>query len=438
MNRGISKDYLTDYQARETELWEKFLRDIRGGNLDENTQYPPLSRFPKINRPFSQVYPYKSSIYYVLPFYGTTIINLMATSKEIFEVHHGFNPREIDKIIDFSKETGKIHFVLVHEPTEYSHLDFLEKLFEELKPPFASAIPEELVVDSRVYKKYKKEFHTIALLGFYQECWRKPSVKHFPDVHHSMDEGLSELDLMASSYAMAKSLGYEELTNRIDDMLLERNYEAAAQLLTTAMAFVNQPQLDTFKAPMSWSGNAISFMLRGIRSATDGAYEPDVEMPFEIGKFLLQPGKLTFMTGESLEACKNIIDTYAQSDLYKVMKNLEAGIRDNNLSFTKANLHDFKTILDNLWKDADSISLWRDRIKVGVVGIPIALGVIGDIASGFQSNVGLLAGLGFGVIGGLIDIRKAVISEKLAKWRQKNYMVGIFDFKQKYLRQRAD
>lgn len=179
-------------------------------------------------------------------------------------------------------------------------------------------------------------------------------------------------------------------------------------------------------------------MLRGIRSATDGAYEPDVEMPFEIGKFLLQPGKLTFMTGESLEACKNIIDTYAQSDLYKIMKNLEAGIRDNNLSITKANLHDFDTILDNLWKDADSIGLWRDRIKVGVVGIPIALGVIGDIASGFQSNVGLLAGLGFGVIGGLIDIRKAVISEKLAKWRQKNYMVGIFDFKQKYVRQRTD
>lgn len=435
MNRGISKDYLTDYQARETELWEKFVRDIRDGNFDENAQYPPLSRFPKINRPFSQVYPYKSSIYYVLPFYGTTIINLIATSKDIFEVHHGFNPREIDKIIDFSKETGKIHFVLVDEPTEYSHLDFLEKLFEELKPPFASAIPKELVVDSGVYEKYKTEFHTIALLGFYQECWRKPSVKHFPDVHHSMDEGFSELDLMASSYAMAKSLGYDELTNRIDDMLLERNYEAAAQLLTIAMAFVNEPKLDTFKASMSWSGNAISFMLRGIRSATDGAYEPDIEMPFEIGKFLLQPGKLTFMTGESLEACKNIIGTYAQSDLYKIMKNLEAGIQDNNLDVTKANVHDLETVLDNLWKEADAIGLRRDRMKVG---IPIALGVMGELASGFQSNLGLLAGLGFVTIDRLIDTRKAVISEKLAKWRQKNYMVGIFDFKQKYVRQRTD
>lgn len=437
MNRGISKDYLTDYQARETELWEKFLRDIRGGNFDENTQYPPLSRFPKINRPFSQVYPYKSSIYYVLPFYGTTIVNLNATSKEIFRVHHGFDPCDIDKIIDFSKETGKIHFVLADDPTEYSHLDFLEKLFEELTPPFAPTIPEELVVDSEIYKKHKTEFHTIALLGFYQECWRRPSVKHFPDAHHSIDEGLSELDVMASSYAMTKSLGYDELTDRIDDLLFERNYEAAAQLLAIAMAFVNQPRLDTFKAPMSWSGNAISFMLRGIRSASNVAYEPDVEMPFEIGKFLLQPGKLTFMTGESLEACKRIIDTYSQSDLYKIMKNLEAGIRDNNLDITKANMHDFETILDNLWRDADSIVRRRDRIKVGMVGIPIALGIIGELASGFQNHVGLLAGL-VGSAGPLIDAKKVLISGKLAKWRQKNYIVGVFDFKQKYIRKRTN
>lgn len=434
MNRGISKDYLIDYQARETELWEKFLKDIRSGNFAENTQYPPLRRFPKINRPFSQVYPYKSSMYYVLPFYGTTIINLMATSKEIFEVHHGFNPHEIDKIIDFSKETGKIHFILVDEPIEYSHLDFLEKLFEELKPPFASAIPEELLVDPKVYKKYKTDFHTISSLGFYQEHLRKPSIKHFPDACRSYDESLSELDLMASSYAMAKSLGYDELTNLIDDMQLERNYEAAAQLLTIAMAFINQPKLDTFKAPMSWSGNAISFMLRGIRSATDGAYEPDVEMPFEIGRFLLQPGKLTFMTGQSIEACKSIIDTYSQSDLYKVMKNLETGIRDNNIDVTMANRDELERILDNLWKDADSIRRKKDILSNG---IPFALGLIGELASGFKGQ-GILAGLGFKAIDRIISGQKDGISERLAKWRQKNYMVGIFDFKQKYVRQRAD
>ncbi len=121
---------------------------------------------------------------------------------------------------------------------------------------------------------------------------------------------------------------------------MERNYEAAAQLLTIAMAFVNQPRFDALKAPVSWSGGALNFMLKGIRSVTDESYEPSVEMPFEIGKFLLQPDKLTFMTGESLEACKNIIDKYSQSDLYKLMKNLDEGIKDNDLGSAETNLRD--------------------------------------------------------------------------------------------------
>jgi hypothetical protein len=432
MGKRISKEFLTDYEARESELCKKFLKDFRNGCFDEIPQYPPLSRFPKINRPFSQVFPYKSSIYYVLPFYGTTIVNLIPCSKEIFKVHHGFDSCDIDKIIDFSKETGKLHFVLIDEPSEYSHLVFLEKLFEELKPPLLPSIPEELVVDPKVYKEAEIEFHTIASLGFYQESLKKPSLKHFPDVAHSYDESLSELAVYSSGYAMAKSLGYNQLTDRIIDMLSERNYEAAAQLLTIAMSFINHPKLDTLKAPMSWSGAAISFMQRGIRSATDGAYEPNVEMPFEIGKFLLQPDKLTFMTGECLEACKSIIDKYAQSDLYNVMKNLEEGIRNSDLETAKTDLQDIETIIDNLWKDADVIGQRRDRLKYGLVGVPITLGVMGDIAAGFGSNLGLLAGFGFTVLGGLINSKKDKISERIAKWRQKNYMVGIFDFKQKY------
>jgi hypothetical protein len=88
--------------------------------------------------------------------------------------------------------------------------------------------------------------------------------------------------------------------------------------------------------------------------------------------------------------------------------------------------------LENLWKDADSI---RRRIKVSETMIPVSMGIIGSFAGhviGAGEGLGILAGLGgFAAVDRIIGTRRENISERLAKWGKKDYLIGIFDFKKK-------
>jgi hypothetical protein len=165
----------------------------------------------------------------------------------------------------------------------------------------------------------------------------------------------------------------------------------------------------------------------GIDSATNNRqeYETTLEMPFEIGRFLID--KLTCMPGD-FEACKDVIAYYQQSDLLKVLDNLDVAVKDSDTDALIMNQKELELVLDNIWSDADSI---RGRWKLTKVGVPILLAVVGELASQFKGK-GLLAGIGYSVVDRLINSRTEGISEKLAKWRRKNYMVGIFDFQKKY------
>lgn len=108
----LDNEYLEDYEKKEKDLYRKFFRDLAAGRIDEQTHYPPLSRFPKVNFPIARAHPEFSSVYPIIPFFGTTIIHIEPAPKSLFQERHGFKPDELNKLVDFAKDTGKVQFVL--------------------------------------------------------------------------------------------------------------------------------------------------------------------------------------------------------------------------------------------------------------------------------------------------------------------------------------
>lgn len=369
-NGSTDKEALTDYFEKERSLFETFLRHLADGRCDENTRYPPLSRFPRINHPIARAIPWRSSIYPIIPFYGTTIVPIYPCPKRDFETFNGFSPDDIDRIVDFIKDTGKLQFTLTERPSKYESIDFLDPLFDVLKPPVDFLIPYEYSVDRTAFKKFGQEFQTVAGFGFTRYI-----VDGFMRKGCPADLAYDIIVNNSKDYAFAKCLGYSDLTNLIDTMLME-DYISARKLLAITTWFISSEFLSPLRLITNYSKEILAWIHSGISYGSDAPeeYEPTVGIPFEIGRFLIR--KMTFMPGD-FEACKDIIGYYDQSDLHRLLTNLETGIKDGNVDAIAASRKELDTILDNLWQDANSI---RNRMKTTEVGIPFGLAVVGTLA----------------------------------------------------------
>lgn len=427
----MRKEWLIDYEKREDELFNRFLKDLKTEKIDENAQYPPLSRFRKINQPITTVnVAILSSVYSVIPFYGTSIVMIYPVSKTLFEDVHGLSPDDVCKLVDFAKSEGRIQFALGGRATKYEKLDFLDPIFE-LRPPRFSVLPETLFVDEKTFRKSFVEFQTIANLGYKTYSHQKSNELIQKGLLPTTAKDEYENDIR--SYSFAKCLGYYDLTDLIERMLLE-DYESAYRLLGIAEHFIFRETLSPFRRIHTYCGNFLSFLREGITKNSDveGEYEPTTEIPFEIGRFLIKNKKLTNASGD-FEACKQLCYHYSQGDLHKLLIDLQNGVQDRNIDAIASTREDLDAALENLWKDADSI---RRRIKVSEAIIPISMGIIGTFAGravGAGEGLGFLAGLGFHAVDRIIGARRENISERLAKWRKKDYLIGIFDFRKKKL-----
>ena len=119
------KEFLEDYEAREKEEGEKFDKRLDEGKLSEEDSFPPPERFIKSKHPFAlyssnigsfrhrvgSCSPIEGSVWGVIPFYGSTVVKLVATKDkrtfdEEYKAHIGFTSTQIEEIISFIKETG--------------------------------------------------------------------------------------------------------------------------------------------------------------------------------------------------------------------------------------------------------------------------------------------------------------------------------------------
>jgi hypothetical protein len=426
---AFRKEWLIDYEKKEMECFNRFLEDLRARKIDENAQYPPLSRFRKVSQPISKVnIAMLSNVYSVVPFYGTSIVAIYPIAKSLFEDVHGFSPDDVPGLVDFAKSEGRIQFALGGRPTRYENFEFLDPIFE-LKPPRFSVLPETLFMDEKTLKKSFIEFNTIADLGYKMySCQR---IDEFARKGFIGGAAAEEYKNEVRFYSLAKCLGYHDLTDLIERMLLE-DYGYADRLLGIAEHFIFREILNPFKSIPTYSGYFLSYLREAISeySGVRKEYEPTTEIPFEIGRFLIKNKKLTNACGD-LEACKQLCNHYRQGDLHKLMIDLQNGVRDRNIDAIGSARDELDACLENLWKDADGI---RRRIKASKAMIPVSMGIIGALAGrvvGAGEGLGFLAGLGFDTVDRIIGARGENISERLAKWRKKDYLIGIFDFKKK-------
>jgi len=123
-------------------------------------------------------------------------------------------------------------------------------------------------------------------------------------------------------------------------------------------------------------------------------------------------------------------DKYDYNGLNQVMNSLQKAVAAKNFSDMHTNAKNLSEVFDNVWHDASELGKKTTAVRAGVA---LSLAVIGTAAGGIVGGAGgLLAGLGYAVGDTIVELKTDSISERIAKWLTPDYMVNIFDFKQKY------
>lgn len=423
----LNKEYLADYHVRECESFDSFFSDLKEEKIGEFSQYPSTTRFPKAEAPLALVHPLLSNVYSIIPFYGTTIVYVTPNKKRVFQKQNGFSPDDIDKLVDFAKETGKIQFILSTHPLLYEGLDFLDPLFSELNVPESFLLPLNYFIDEEQIKQPKIEYETIAGLGFLQYIFNEYLKAGLPLL------GVTKQYLMdaAEQYAFAKISGYNEIIELLQNKMHEREFKSVEGLIGIIAHFISYKRLP-LNGIHNYSRECISIMRSGIKSERidPKEYQPSSGIPFDIGRFLIKNKKLTNASGD-FNVCKELCDNYRQSDLYKLLNNLQSGVDDKNIDQVGSTKEELDEVLETLWSDADYI---RRKANIIKEGIPVSIGLIGELAGRAidpNQGLGFLTYLGYKAVDKIVGPHTEEVSNRLAKFGQKDYLVGIYDFKEK-------
>lgn len=159
----MNKEFLTDYEAKEIEAYEQYRKQCQSRS---DITFPDLRRFSKAQTPLviadTGFYNSEYTIWSQIPFASTLLIRLPNVSKANMPDLCGFEAYDIPKLIELSKETGRVHFALSATPIEYEGLDHLAPIFEELKPPMLQPIPLELLAEESKWEAWHDEFDAFA------------------------------------------------------------------------------------------------------------------------------------------------------------------------------------------------------------------------------------------------------------------------------------
>jgi hypothetical protein len=406
----MEDEFLRDYEQHELEEWNKYAKTTIDGKPSHESIYPPLSRFWKLSKPYA-FFCGGNSIYPQIPLYGSLIIPIIPMREKQFGDYHGFNPSQIDALIDFCKETGKIQFALSTQPTDYRELDFLEPIICDLKPPW---LLTPRLPNSKLQEKACVEFDTLAGIQFIQ-WWDQL----YRDAGATERAAVGTYESMRDAYALLREKGLTEIATDIENSLVE-DPPRAHDLLTVFSTLIFEPSAHPFKAIENYDR---AFFASMIRTGANYGFGSKITLPCEIGTFLLE--NLTFFP-ESLEACKDVISRYDHRDLHRVMAALSDGACSRNEELVRAKSADLNDAFRMVWEDADDIKRHAELAKFL---IPVIIGVMGMI---LDPSLGLLGSLGFYIAEKTADMRGQSLSQRLAKSIAPSYAATIYDFKKKY------
>jgi len=326
------KEFLEDYEKKEKERAEKYLKRLEEGKVCSADIYPQKDRFKNLKEPIAKSPLSGFPVWSVVPFYGSTLIPLIprGDSKKFDELYTagkiGFSSKDIDKMIDFVKDTGRIQFIINFSPTFYKNLEFLEPLFRELEPP-AVIEPLDALIEERIRNEYATEFDTLTSLGFEDYIRLTYGYAGIGGAYLKQ-----KMDAYLRSYAGLKFLGYDELADEIGYLMITDRPEALRWLVIFGNMFV-RPSLSPLKEINNFSIGQLTEFIElgknyGIKMQT---------IPYEIGKFILE--KL-IRYPETLDGCLDIMQHYDGEELYNVLGALNVGVKERNIDIIKNKKND--------------------------------------------------------------------------------------------------
>ena len=358
-----------------------------------------------------------------VPLFGSTIVPIFPVPETLFAMVHGFEVAEIPKLVDFCKDTGKIQFSIATRPTLYAGLDYLDPILRELKPPSLEEPPLEEIVGVDLVKDWHASFFAEAKIALWP--WIERNIEDNLGMHIQMNVHAHQL---AWTYSWLKALGFESVTQKIDDAIGVDPKEAY-EILRMYKQFVTDPVMDPLGAIVCSSLDYITRMQR-IKAGLNSEVKA-TRFPCEVGAFLIK--KLTPVP-ESFEACRVLIDHYAQSDLFSTVEALSRAVNQSDVELVKAKTADLDEIFTDTWRDAASMTRRISGISYGINVCFSALGyAVGSITYGnLGGTVGLLAGLGFQVADKSVEGISTKASRKIARIITPSHTCTVFDFRQKY------
>ena len=418
----MKQEFIQDYEEEEQEAMRKFYRDSLAGDFSSCRRYF-TDRFLRLNSPisFEITAEEQKPVWTIVPLSGTTILTLVPNPEASFEENHGFAISDIEEIVDYVKEEGRINFVLRQFPTAYKHLDFLEPLLTELRPPVSLLVPITAFFEMKEALKHYIEFDTLSRVRLmpYLRDWSMQEFGSFKAAEAVISD-------TRRVYAFLKALHYDELVDEIQNSMLldEQRFD---RLLFCCRELIVRPLTRVLEDTYTMSTDLSSAQKRFVESRSlSDRLSAKPRFPGEIGKFLF---KRLVHSAPSLNACKQLTYLYEDQDVYKAGKALNEAIVANKPDVVEAESAEVSAILKNIWEDK---SLQR-RIAGIRGGIPVLFAVVGTIAQGITGTAtGLLAGLGFEVADKFLELKSEAISKRIGKYFSPGYEALIYDFKRKY------
>jgi len=418
------KEFLEDYEQEEIENIDRFMKEVHDSNLTSLSMYPPAHRFPKLCQPVSRLLipstldDVPAILWSSVLLSGTTIGALTPHSQSTFEDMHGFKIREIPEIIDFIKRSGKLAFRLREPPTAYKNLEFLEPIFEELRPPVMIKLPLTVFFDEKEIRKHMVEFSTLASINFWNHVGQG-----LRNVGLGLGSLVETMDSASEIYACLKALGYRDLVEEIENLVV-LNPSTANDRLIQSRDLITGPLRETFTTSRIFDRHRYSMQKAFAESQVSSLPKP--QFPGEIGKFMF--GTLMH-SPPSLDTCEELCMHYEEHDVYKVANALNEGIIQNEPDAVKKKSAELSTIMNNLW---ETKKLQRKSLGVRF-GIHVLFGAVGPVAMALTGGLsGVLTGLGFEVGNAFFAIKSDKIAEKIAKRLSPNWEAIVYDFKRKY------
>ncbi len=415
----MNKEFLEDYQKKELEEYRSYCNKIDLESFSfKKFPYPPDERFVKIKKPVtiaSNESLKGDAIWAQLPFTGSLIFPIFDIPKRRFEEIF-FQTKEIPKLIDYVKETGKLQFVLIGDLKRFEKYDYLEPIFTELKPPMLFGISTHDLGNKKDIIEAGMKFETLANVNYSRFVWEESQQKGSFAYKPIMDS-------CSSTYVKLKMLHFDAIMESLENYMIVDPYKAFF-MFDLCSKYIVSP-LTTLRHE---GINSTTEEIQKLKNLIPDHKLEETIFPVEIGKFLLN--KLT-RAPKGQYACNELISHYEDYDLRKIVLALNTAIVENQFYDIEQNIETLSEILENVWSDP----LIKTRIELQKYAVLIIFAAIGIKIAQLEGGVGgFLTGIGITVtvLNKYIDKEGDKIFEKIAKLRCRGHQVNIFDFQKTY------